>query len=109
MTTIRCVPRKSVDQDFNTSAKMKRRRGPNLFVLLTAFLVVSLPPPGWAQFLFVTNNGAITIIQFTGPNNDVIIPSTTNGYPVNEIASYAFANQTNVTSVIIPPQRHQHW
>ena len=82
---------------------MNSQRCHNIFVLLAALLMPALPLAGRAQFIYITNNGAITIIQFTGLNNDVIIiPSTTNGYPVTQIGANAFANQINITNVIIP-------
>jgi len=52
----------------------------------------------------VTNNGAITITRYIGSGGAVavVIPDTTNGYPVTTIGTYAFLNNTNVTSVTIP-------
>lgn len=35
-----------------------------------------------AQFSFITNDGAITITGDTGPGGVVVIPSSTNGYPL---------------------------
>jgi len=50
-----------------------------------------LPAVGQAQLIFTTDNGAVTI---TGYNPDsggnVTIPSMTNGYPVVNIANFAF-------------------
>ena len=44
-----------------------------------------------AQFKFITNNGSIKITSYiVGGPTTVIIPSTTNGLPINAIASKAF-------------------
>jgi hypothetical protein len=65
-----------------------------------------LPVAVCAQFTFVTNNGAITITGYTGPSNNVVIPSTTNGYPVTSIGNGAFFNgqgiYSRLTSITIP-------
>jgi hypothetical protein len=55
-----------------------------------------------AQFTFTTNNGAVTITGYTGPGGTVIIPSTTNGYPVTSIANSAFALCYTLSSVTVP-------
>ncbi|HEV2327570.1 MAG TPA: leucine-rich repeat domain-containing protein [Verrucomicrobiae bacterium] len=54
-----------------------------------------------AQFSCVTNDGAITITGCSVNAGAVIIPSTTNGYPVVNIGDDAFANH-GITSVTIP-------
>jgi PKD repeat protein len=69
---------------------------PFLFVLL--LLAV---PGAQAQFEYTTNNGTITITQYTGPGGAVSIPSQTNNLPVTSIAGFAFYG-TSVTSVTIP-------
>lgn len=85
---------------------MKHQRYPNIRVFLVALLVLALPLCSWAQFTFTTNNGTITITGYTGFSNNVIIPSTTNGYPVTSIGDRAFFNgqQTyfRLTSITIP-------
>jgi hypothetical protein len=52
--------------------------------LLTVLLFL-LPAAVQAQFAFTTNNGTITITGYTGTNQLVIIPCTTNGLPVTSI------------------------
>ena len=69
--------------------------------LLLSLLLMLLPAVVQAQFTFTTNNGAITITGYTGPGGTVIIPDTTNGYPVTSIGGGAFSS-TNITSVTIP-------
>ncbi len=62
-----------------------------------------LPGMVQAQFTFITNNGAITITKYTGSGSStVVVPSTTNGYPVTSIGNSAFSNSIGVTSITIP-------
>ena len=68
--------------------------------LLGALLL--LPAVVQAQFTFTTNNGAITITGYTGSNGVVVIPDTTNGYPVTGIGDNAFAGYNNLTNITIP-------
>ena len=58
--------------------------------------------PAQAQFTLTTNNGAITIAQYTGAGGMVTIPSSTNGYPVTTIGTNAFYGLTNLSGVTIP-------
>jgi len=63
-----------------------------------------LPAAVQAQFTFTTNNGAITITGCYWSGN-VVIPSSTNGYPVVNIGDNAFNYapiQNIVTNVTIP-------
>ena len=62
-------------------------------------LLLALPAVVQAQFNFTTNNGAITIIKYTGSGGAVTIPDTTNGWPVSSIGSGAFSNCTSLTSI----------
>jgi hypothetical protein len=55
-----------------------------------------------SDFLFTTNNGAITITGYIGSGGTVAIPGTINGYPVTTIAGSAFYHETTVTNVTIP-------
>jgi hypothetical protein len=70
--------------------------------LLPLLLLLSLPAVVQAQFTFTTNNGAITITDYTGSGGVVVIPSATNGYPVTCIGNSAFANCVKLTNVTIP-------
>jgi hypothetical protein len=60
-----------------------------------------LPVVARGQFIFTTNNGAITITGYTGSGATVVIPDMTNGYPVTSIGTYAFYD-SSVTNVLIP-------
>jgi hypothetical protein len=76
----------------------------NRLFLLATLLVLALPGCGWAQFTFTINidNGAVTITGYKGTDPNVIIPDSTNGYPVRAIGLNAFKGNTNVLSVTIP-------
>lgn len=67
-----------------------------------ALLVLASPLCGRAQFIFTTNNNLVTITGYNGPGGDVVIPNSTNGYPVTAIGFRAFYNKTSVTTVAIP-------
>lgn len=69
--------------------------------------VVAIPVALRAQLTFTTNSGAITITGYTGSGGAVVIPDTTNGFPVASIGDNAFnaslnVNCHNLTSVTIP-------
>jgi len=71
--------------------------------LLPLLLLLVLPAVVKAQFTFTTNtDGSLNIYQYTGTNNVVIIPDTTNGLSITSIGDYAFEFCTNLTSVTIP-------
>ena len=54
------------------------------------------------DFLYMYNNGTITITGYTGSGGDVTIPDTINGLPVTSIGDWAFRNCTSLTNVTIP-------
>ena len=70
-------------------------------VLLPVLVLLTLPALAQAQFAFTTNNGTITITDYTGTDLAAVIPSSTNGYPVTSIGDGAFYD-TAVISVLIP-------
>ena len=59
-------------------------------------LLALLPLVGQGQFTFTTNNGVITITGYTGTDSVLVIPSTTNGYPVVSIGDDAFYGTSHV-------------
>lgn len=69
--------------------------------LLVLMLLLTLPIAGLAQFTYTTNNGTITITDYTGLGGEVTIPDTIDGLPVCSIAEGAFANSDSLTSVMI--------
>src|SRR5206468_563411 len=69
--------------------------------LLPLVFLLTLPAVVQAQYTYTTNNGTITITEYTGPGGAVTIPGTINGLPVTDIGDAAFAYST-VTSVTIP-------
>jgi hypothetical protein len=66
---------------------------------MALLLVALFTSAAKAQFTFTTNNGAITITRYAGTNGSVVVPDSTNGYPVTSIAGTAFylATMTNLT------------
>jgi PKD repeat protein len=59
---------------------------------------------GQVQFTYTNTNGTLTIIGYTdtGSGGAVTVPSSANGLPVTSIGAFAFADFTNMTSVLIP-------
>jgi hypothetical protein len=53
------------------------------------------------DFKYAVNNGAVTIIRYTGSAKDVTIPGRIDGLPVTEIGYGAF-REKQLTGVIIP-------
>jgi hypothetical protein len=51
---------------------------------------------------YTTNNGTITITEYTGPGGTVTIPGTIEGLPVTSIGQPGFGGYFGVTSVTIP-------
>jgi BspA type Leucine rich repeat region (6 copies) len=70
--------------------------------LLVLLFQLAVPIAVQAQLTFVTNNQAISITGYTGNPTVLVIPGTTNGYPVTSIASNAFLNRFTLKSVTIP-------
>jgi hypothetical protein len=70
---------------------------------LILFLALAglLPLVSNAQLTYTTNNGAITITGYTGSPTNIVIPASTNGYPVTKIATKAFSG-SGLLNVIIP-------
>ena len=65
-------------------------------------LLLTLPAAVHAQFTYRTNHGTITITGYTGSGGAVVIPSSTNGYPVASIGDSAFGANAGLTSITIP-------
>ena len=79
---------------------MKTRR--NLFQICLLGAGMLLPTAVQAQFTFTTNNGAITITSYTGSGGALIIPDTTNGFPITSIGTNAFASCSSLPFINIP-------
>jgi hypothetical protein len=65
-----------------------------MLLALTALPAVSL-----AQYSFITNNGAITITYYYGPDAAVVVPDTITGLKVTTIGTYAFYEESGLSSV----------
>ncbi|HEY1718518.1 MAG TPA: leucine-rich repeat domain-containing protein, partial [Verrucomicrobiae bacterium] len=76
--------------------------------LLPMLLLLTLPAVVVnAQFTFTTNDdGSLNIVGYTGQSGAVVIPSTTNGYPITGIietrSGGAFTFLTSLTNIMIP-------
>lgn len=68
---------------------------------LLSLLLLLLVGRAQAQFSYSTNNGSITILQYTGSGGDVVIPDTITGLPVTAVADNAFKSK-GITSVVVP-------
>ena len=68
---------------------------------ITALFLLMLPAAVQAQFNYITNGDSITITGYTGPGGAVVIPASTNGYPVTTIGDFAFIF-SGLSSVTIP-------
>jgi hypothetical protein len=64
-------------------------------------LFLALATSVQAQFTYLTNNGTITIIGYTGPGGAVTIPIVIDALPVTDIGTNAF-DGSDLTSVTIP-------
>ena len=76
-----------------------------MLVLLSEAMLLVSSVVVEAQFIFTTNNGSITITGYSGPGGNIVIPSTINGYPVANIAAFAFSAYSTgdtITGVIVP-------
>src|SRR5262245_13883057 len=75
----------------------------NSYTLPIIYLLLLVAPLGaQAQYSYTTNNGAVTITQYTGPGGAVVIPANISGLPVTSIGDFAFYSNTNLTNVQIP-------
>jgi hypothetical protein len=93
-------PTQVVGQKPYGKSQMKTKRN-LVHVCLLVALLLALPMAGRAQLSFTTNSGAITITGYnTAAGLNVVIPATTNGYPVTSIGYAAFDSST-ITSVTI--------
>lgn len=83
---------------------MKLKASPNRPVALATLLLLAMLQGVWAQFDFKTNaDNTVTITAYTGDvGGNVVIPASTNGYPVTTIGDQAFSNQPDLTGVTIP-------
>lgn len=54
------------------------------------------------DYKYIVENNEVTIIDYLGEEDDVIIPSVLGGYPVAGIGREAFVDTCGMTSVIVP-------
>ena len=71
-------------------------------IILAGFIWLLTTGRLLGQFSFYTNSGVIVITGYWGSEGNVVIPSSTNGYPVVSINVNAFHNNLALTNVTIP-------
>jgi hypothetical protein len=81
---------------------MKVKLAPIKANILVAVMMFALSDLVRAQFLFTTNNGAITITGCSGNPVTLTVPSSTNGYPITTIGGAAFNSLSKLTTVTFP-------
>jgi hypothetical protein len=70
-------------------------------VLIFCTIMLASFQSALAQFNYSTNNGALSITDYTGsPGGLAIIPTATNGFPITSIGTNAFQG-SSLTSIII--------
>ena len=62
-------------------------------------LAMAGPMLAQAQYTYTTNNGTITIAQYTGPGGVVVIPDTINGLKVTAVGPEAFFQANTMSSL----------
>ena len=65
-------------------------------------VLLALACEAQAQFSFTTNNGALTVANYSGPSGAVTIPARTNGMPVVAIAGYGISSYGSILNLTIP-------
>jgi hypothetical protein len=82
--------------------KLSMRTKESFFRRLLPVLLCLPPVLAHAGLTFTTNNGTITITGYNGyAGGYLIIPDTTNGWPVTTIGTNAFNGRPDVTNVLI--------
>ncbi|MDR1838938.1 MAG: leucine-rich repeat domain-containing protein [Treponema sp.] len=68
---------------------------------------ISSEPNERTDFLYDLNLGkdGIVISEYVGKRSNVVIPVLIDGFPVMEIAEWAFRGNEHITSVVLPPIR----
>ena len=69
------------------------------FFLATSFSHAQQSTNGFGYYL---SNNQVTITNYSGPGGAVSIPATIEDTPVTTVGDYAFAEKTNITSILFP-------
>jgi len=78
------------------------------FGILTTLILLALlamganAAQGAEEYVYTTNNGAITILRYTGPGGAVVVPDRINNLWVTRIGDEAFINCGELLEVTIP-------
>ena len=71
--------------------------------VLLSLLLLAAPAAVQAQYTVSTNSDTtINIVRDTGAFGNVSVPASINSLPVTTVGQYAFANISNLTSVVFP-------
>jgi BspA type Leucine rich repeat region (6 copies) len=65
-------------------------------------IVLAVPPVAQVPFIWITNDGAITITGYTGSGGEITLPSVITGRPVTRIGDRAFSDKSNLGTITIP-------
>jgi hypothetical protein len=96
------VPPKSPEPTTVGAAVANHITSRRWFCFACLLCIANLPDLARAQFIFTTNDAAITISGYNGSGGTVDIPCTINGLPVTSIGTNAFEGCSTLTNVIIP-------
>ena len=73
------------------------------FAGMLVVCMASLPAGSYGlDFVYTTNNYAVTITAYTGAGGAVSIPDLIEGLPVTTIGDWAFSSIAALTGVVIP-------
>ena len=73
-----------------------------IFVTLTFILMTCNNENTEHTFLYISENGEITITGYEGPGGDVTIPARIDGKPVTAIGNWPFQDCVSITGITIP-------
>lgn len=73
-----------------------------LSLLLWNSLLVTTQAQTAEDFKYSIADGQVTITEYIGSSEDVIVPSSIESYPVTVIDGWAFTHQTTIQSITLP-------
>lgn len=79
-----------------------------LFAVLVAFAAISMPFAVYAETSdFIINDGCVE--KYTGTDENVVIPSVSDGAAVTSIGSSCFSGNESIKSIFIPASIEEIW
>lgn len=73
-----------------------------IVLLFSSLSLFSTSAATEGSFVYTTNNGEVTITDYTGNTSSVSIPATIKGLPVTAIGDNAFRDCTSLSTITIP-------